>query len=43
MIANIKVLVSVFTIGLGIIIVILLSIAAYWVMQYLVSNDPMLD
>ena len=43
MIANIKVLVSVFTIGVGIILVILLSILAYWVMQFLVSNDPLLD
>lgn len=43
MIANIKVLVSVFTIGVGIILVIVISIIAYWVMQFLVSNDPLLD
>ena len=43
MIANIKVLVSVFTIGAGIIFVILFSIAAYIAMQLLVSGDPLMD
>ena len=43
MIASIKVLVSVFTIGAGIILTVLISIAAYIVVQHIVSSTAELD
>ena len=41
MVASVKVLVSIYTIGVGIIAILLLSIAAYAGMQLYVAHNPL--